>query len=54
MVAQEPQLDWAIDMYVVASSVAHQLLPDRIMRNIGFQQAMAGAFDDTSAARRGS
>ena len=35
MVKDDLRLDWALDLYVTASGVAHQLLPDRIMKDIG-------------------
>jgi hypothetical protein len=35
MVAEEPTLDWALDLYMMASSVAHQFMPDRILRDVG-------------------
>ena len=35
MVAQDQRLDWALDMYVTATSLAHQQMPDRIIRDVG-------------------
>jgi hypothetical protein len=35
MVKLEPDLDWAIDLYLSATMLAHQQNPDRLIRDIG-------------------